>query len=108
MTDNLISNADLIRFRLGSQPTAEHMDQFHYWPRLVETALYWKAKFDEAAHVAALRAGGDPAIRTILLREFGTTDPELLAGEINRLYNRAETAENKLAELVLTPASPVD
>jgi hypothetical protein len=41
-----------------------------------------------AERVAAERVGGDPALRELLLREFGATDPELLADIIAQWRER--------------------
>lgn len=46
-----------------------------------------------AERLAAERVGGDPALREVLLREFGTTDPALLAECIAQWRERLAAAK---------------
>lgn len=58
---------------------------------------------DQALAVAAARASGDPAVRDLLLHEFGTTDPRLLADAIQMerdIRRQIEAERDRLAAAI--------
>jgi hypothetical protein len=68
------------------------------WPAAIRRALAAERERDEAAQVAALRAAGDPALRDLLLHEFGTTETDLLKEQIEQMRQRAGIASAAEAE----------